>query len=190
MERPAERAAERAAGRFHRVDLAILRILQREGRRTFSEIGAEIGLSAPSVHERVKKLEARRAIRGYGAVVDPAALGYDVLAFISIVQDAHADWDRLVDDFAAIPEIEECHHIAGEEDFLLKVRARDTGDLARVLRAVTSSPRVAATRTAVVFSTAFEGRPLPFQPDAPAAPRTEPAASRTDAPQTDAPPEP
>ncbi|OGN88073.1 MAG: hypothetical protein A2X23_06005 [Chloroflexi bacterium GWC2_73_18] len=155
-----------------RTDLAILRILQRDGRRTYAEIGGEIGLTAPSVHDRVKKLEARGAIRGYSAVVDPTALGYGVLAFISVIQDAHADWDQLLADFAAIREIEECHHIAGEEDYLLKVRARDTGDLARVLRTITASPRVRSTRTAVVFSSPFEGRPMP--PEEPA--QTEGAA--------------
>jgi Lrp/AsnC family leucine-responsive transcriptional regulator len=112
---------------------------------------------------------ARGVIRGYAAVVDPTALGYDILAFSWITQAPGTTSHDLTDAFAAIPEIEECHHITGEADYLIKVRARDTRDLERVLHAVQATPNVFQTETDVVFSSGFERRPLhvPAETDEP-----------------------
>ena len=143
-------------------DAKILGVLQRDGRRPYAELGAEVGMSGPSAHERVKKLEARGVITGYSAVVDPAAVGLNILAFAWITQAPGTAATDLTADFAAIPEIEECHHIAGEADYLLKVRARDTRDLERVLRDVQETRHVFTTQTDVVFSSGFERRPLPL----------------------------
>lgn len=153
--------------RLSQNDARILDALQRDGRRPYAELGAEIGISGPSAHERVKKLEARGVIRGYAAVVDPAAIGYDILAFSWVTQAPGTTSHDLTDAFAAIPEIEECHHITGEADYLIKVRARDTRDLERVLRLVQGTPNVFQTETDVVFSSGFERRPLhvPGEPD-------------------------
>jgi len=141
-------------------DARILTVLQRDGRRPYAELGAEVGMTGPSAHERVKKLEARGVIQGYAALVDPRALGYDVLAFSWITQAPGTMSHDMTQAFAAIPEIEECHHITGEADYLIKVRARDTRDLERVLRRVQSTPDVFSTETDVVFSSGFERRPL------------------------------
>jgi Lrp/AsnC family transcriptional regulator, leucine-responsive regulatory protein len=141
-------------------DARILDVLQRDGRRPYAELGAEVGMSGPSAHERVKKLEARGVITGYAAVVDPRALGYDILAFTWVTQAPGTVSHDLTDAFAAVPEIEECHHITGEADYLIKVRARDTRDLERVLRLVQSTSDVFQTETDVVFSSGFERRPL------------------------------
>jgi Lrp/AsnC family leucine-responsive transcriptional regulator len=141
-------------------DARILEILQREGRRPYADLGAEVGMSGPSAHERVKKLEARGVICGYAAIVDPTTIGYDILAFSWITQAPGTTSHDLTEAFAAIPEIEECHHITGEADYLIKVRARDTRDLERVLRAVQATPNVFQTETDVVFSSGFERRPL------------------------------
>jgi Lrp/AsnC family leucine-responsive transcriptional regulator len=141
-------------------DARILDILQRDARRPYAELGADVGMSGPSAHERVKKLEARGVIRGYAAVVDPAAVGLGILAFSWITQAPGTAATDLTDEFAAIPEIEECHHIAGEADYLLKVRARDTRDLERVLRLIQATRHVFTTETDVVFSSGFERRPL------------------------------
>jgi Lrp/AsnC family leucine-responsive transcriptional regulator len=126
-------------------------------------------MSGPSAHERVKKLEARGVIRGYAAIVDPASVGLGILAFSWITQAPGTAATDLTDDFAAIPEIEECHHITGEADYLIKVRARDTRDLERVLRRVQATQDVFQTETDVVFSSGFERRPLhvPTETDEP-----------------------
>src|ERR1051325_3447853 len=89
-------------------DAKILSVLQRDGRLPYQELGAEVGMSGPSAHERVKKLEARGVITGYAALVDPRALGYDILAFSWITQAPGTAQIDLTDAFAAIPEIEEC----------------------------------------------------------------------------------
>ncbi len=146
--------------RSGQLDSRILEILQKDGRRPYAEVGAEIGISGPSAHERIKKLEARGVITGYGARVDPGAVGYDVVAFTWITMAPGTAAADLTADFATIPEIEECHHIAGQADYILKIRARDNLDLERVVRKVQATQHVFTTETDVVFSTAFEGRPL------------------------------
>jgi Lrp/AsnC family leucine-responsive transcriptional regulator len=141
-------------------DARILDVLQRDGRRAYADLGADVGMSGPSAHERVKKLEGRGVITGYAAIVDPRAVGYDILAFTWVTQAPGTVAHDLTESFAGIPEIEECHHITGEADYLVKVRARDTRDLERVLRRVQSTPDVFQTETDVVFSSGFERRPL------------------------------
>jgi Lrp/AsnC family leucine-responsive transcriptional regulator len=117
-------------------------------------------MSAPSAHERVKKLEARGVIQGYGARLDARAMGRGILAFSWIRQSPGTSSTDLTEAFRLLPEVEECHHIAGEADYLLKVRAADTLDLERVMRQVQAIPFVYTTETDVVYSSAFEHRPL------------------------------
>lgn len=176
-----------AKGELDRVDARILEILQRDGRRTYAEVGSEVGISGPSAHERIKKLEARGVITGYAATVDPAAVGRGVLAFTWITQSPGTTATDLTGDFARIPEIEECHHIAGEADYLLKVRARDTRDLERILHRVQSTRHVFTTETDVVFSSAFERRPIRLLAEWDVQPDTGPEAAREAGPETEAP---
>lgn len=146
--------------RLSEIDARILQVLQQDGRKPYADVGAEVGISGPSAYERIKKLEARGVIRGYAAQVDPVALGLGILAFTWITQAPGTTATDLTGDFARIPEIEECHHVAGEADYLLKIRAHDTRDLERVLHDVQATRHVFTTETDVVFSTAFERRPF------------------------------
>ena len=146
-------------------DARLLRILQKDGRRSYADLGTDLGMAGPSVHERVKKLESRGVIRGYSADVSPVAVGLGVLAFTWVTQAPGTIATDLVPDFAAIGEIEECHHIAGEADYLLKIRARDMEHLGTVVRRVQTTANVFATETDVAFTTAFERRPLPVVRD-------------------------
>jgi len=143
-----------------RIDARLLELLQADGRRAYADLGAAAGISGPAAHERVKKLEARGVIRGYHAHVDPDAVGLGVLAFTWVTQAPGTVDTDLTADFEAVPEIEECHRIAGEADYLLKIRARDTRDLERVVRLIQATKHVFQSETDVVFSTAFESRPL------------------------------
>jgi Lrp/AsnC family leucine-responsive transcriptional regulator len=145
------------------IDARIIGILQADGRRSYADIGTELGMAGPSAHERVKKLESRGVIRGYRAAVDPAAVGLSVLAFTWVTQAPGTISTDLTPEFGAIPEIEECHYIAGEADYILKIRARDMEHLGEVVRAVQTTRHVFSTETDVVFSTGFEGRPLPLE---------------------------
>ncbi|MEI7742484.1 MAG: Lrp/AsnC family transcriptional regulator [Chloroflexota bacterium] len=143
-------------------DARLLAILQVDGRRSYADLGVDLGMAGPSAHERVKKLESRGVIRGYSANVSPAALGLTVLAFTWVTQAPGTITIDLMPAFAEIPEIEECHHIAGEADYILKIRAADMEHLGRVVRLVQTANHVFSTETDVVFTTGFEGRPLPF----------------------------
>ena len=145
---------------MNEVDARILAILQRDGRRPYAEVGAELGMSGPSAYERIKKLEARGVIQGYAAMVDPLVVGLGVTAFTWITQAPGTTTTDLTDDFRSIPEIEECHHMAGEADYLLKIRARDTRDLEQIVHRIQAVHHVFTTETDVVFSTAFERRPF------------------------------
>lgn len=144
-------------------DLRILAVLQRDGRASYAEIGAAAGMSAPSAHERVKRLESRGIIHGFTALLDADAVGFGVLAFSRIRQAPGTTTTDLTADFAAIPEVEDCHHVAGEADYLLKIRATDTLDLERVMQRVQAIRHVYTTETEIAFSTAFERRPLPLE---------------------------
>jgi Lrp/AsnC family transcriptional regulator, leucine-responsive regulatory protein len=153
-------------------DARLVAILQADGRRSYADIGADLGMAGPSAHERVKKLESRGVIRGYSATVEPAAVGLSVLAFTWVTQAPGTISTDLTPFFAAVPEIEECHYIAGEADYILKIRARDMDHLGAVVRQVQTTPHVFSTETDVVFSTGFEGRPLPLGRSASDAPET------------------
>jgi Lrp/AsnC family leucine-responsive transcriptional regulator len=142
-------------------DARVLALLQAQGRRSYADMGSELGMAGPSVHERVKKLEAKGVIRGYAADVDPAAVGLSVLAFTWVTQAPGSIAHDLTPIFAAIPEIEECHYIAGEADYLLKIRARDMEQLGGIVRRIQTTEDVFSTETDVVFTTSFERRPLP-----------------------------
>ena len=151
-------------------DARVLGILQVDGRRSYADLGADLGMAGPSAHERVKKLESRGVIRRYVADIDPAALGLNVVAFTWVTQVPGTVSVDLTPRFAAIAEIEDCHSIAGEADYLLKIRARDMAHLGEVVRRVQTTEHVFATETDVAFSTGFERRPLPVEATAPAKP--------------------
>lgn len=153
-----------------RADLRILDILQRDGRASYADIGSAVGMTAPSAHERVKKLEARGVITGYAARLDARAVGRGILAFSWIRQSPGPPTTDLTEAFRDLPEVEECHHIAGEADYLLKVRAADTLDLERVMKRIQAVPFVYTTETDVVYSSAFEQRPLAIVPETDADP--------------------
>jgi Lrp/AsnC family leucine-responsive transcriptional regulator len=138
-------------------DLAIIAALQDEGRATFAEVGRRVGLAASSVHERVRKLEQSGAIRRYRAEVDPQVLGLFVTALVSVTPLDPRQPDDLPDRVKEFPEVEDCHAVAGDENYILKVRAATTADLEDFLRRLREKAEV-QTRTTVVLSTPFEHR--------------------------------
>ncbi len=159
-------------------DARLLEILQTEGRSSYADLGADVGMAGPSAHERVKKLEGRGVIRRYAAIVDPGSVGLTALAFTWVTQAPGTVAIDLTPEFAQIAEIEECHHMAGEADYLLKIRARDMNHLGDVVRRVQTTKHVFSTETDVVFTTGFEGRPLPLGQE------PEPAAETDRPPRT------
>ncbi|MBV9822831.1 MAG: Lrp/AsnC family transcriptional regulator [Actinobacteria bacterium] len=140
------------------VDRAILDALRANARATFAELAREVGLSAPAVHERVNKLEAQNVITGYHAAVAPESLGYSMSALVGIFLSDIADVDAVADQLAALPAVEDCWFVAGEESFVVKVRVPDISGLEHAIRALSKLKGVARTRSTVVLSTRFEGR--------------------------------
>lgn len=143
------------------IDKQILSIVQNDGRISNAEIARQVNLAASAVLERIRKLEERGVIRGYAATVDPRAVGFGLTAFVSVRTNECGDGtDQLL---AAIPEVLEVHDVAGEDSYLLKVRAADPEDLSVLLKEkIKSIPTVVTTRTTVVLQTVKETSALPL----------------------------
>jgi Lrp/AsnC family transcriptional regulator, leucine-responsive regulatory protein len=141
------------------VDRRIIAALRADGRATYAELGRWVGLSASAVHERVSKLEASGVILGYHAVVDPRAVGLAVTALIGLQPTDTGDDDAIAAGIAALDEVESCWAVAGEEVFVIKIRVATVEELERSLHRLRRIEGVARTRTTVVLSTRFEGRP-------------------------------
>lgn len=138
------------------IDRRILEMLQGDCKLALAKLGEQVGLSAPSIVERVRKLEHEGFIKGYHARLDARRLGLDVTAFIS-VWTTHAraikEFDQHLKDF---DDVLECHHVTGDPTLLLKVKTRNTQSLERLISAVRSLPGVERTETNVVLSTLVE----------------------------------
>jgi Lrp/AsnC family leucine-responsive transcriptional regulator len=147
-------------------DAKILEILQREGRTTNVELARAVELTPSSTLERVRKLEERGLIRGYTAILDPHALGLGLVAYIFVRVDDRDDVvgrsETTAEALAGLPSVQELHHLAGEDCFLVKVRARDTDDLYRILRDEFGQFKtIRSTRTTIVLKTVKESAHLP-----------------------------
>jgi Lrp/AsnC family leucine-responsive transcriptional regulator len=144
-------------------DRQILSILQVNARISNAEIARQVGMAPSAVFERVRKLEERGVIGGYAARIDPKAADLGLLAFIFVRSDDSAGEDDAARVLAALPEVQEVHHVAGEDCFLVKVRTRDTDALGALLRdRVKCIPSVRTTRTTIVLDTIKESPTLPL----------------------------
>ena len=146
-------------------DAKILEILQKDGRTTNVELARAVELTPSATLERVRKLEERGLIKGYTALLDPHALGLGLVAFIFLrVEDPDDLVYNAEEELAALPSVLELHHLAGEDCFLLKVRARDTDDLYRFLRdELGRFKAIRSTRTTIVLKTVKESTGLPLE---------------------------
>ncbi len=140
-------------------DRLILKLLGADGRMSFTDLGRATGLSTSAVHQRVKRLEQRGLITGYGATVNHDEIGLPLTAFISIRPIDPSEPDDSPDDLRDISEIESCWSVAGEESYILKVRVATPVDLEDLLARIRAAANV-ATRTTIVLSTPYENRPV------------------------------
>jgi Lrp/AsnC family leucine-responsive transcriptional regulator len=145
-------------GGVEEIDRQIVELLCADGRMSFTDLGKRTGLSTSAAQQRVRRLEQRGVLRGYTAVVDPDAIGLPLTAFISIKPTDAAAPDDLPDKLAGIAAIEACHSVAGDENYILKVRVATPGALEALLGEIRSTVNV-STRTTVVLSTPYENRP-------------------------------
>ena len=144
-------------------DLQILTILQSNARTPNAEIARQVGMAPSAILERIRKLEQRGVIQGYEARIDPAALGLGLLAYVAVRTDERVGDECAGERLARIPEVQEVHHVAGEDCYLLKVRVRDAKALGRLLQErIKAVEPVRATRTTVVLDTLRESSLLPL----------------------------
>ena len=139
-------------------DRRIVALLAEDGRMSFTDLAKETGLSVSAVHQRVKRLQSRGVLRGFTAAVDAEAVGLPITAFVSIKPIDPSAPDDAPDRLRSLRAIEACHSVAGEESYILKVRVASPADLEGLLQDIRAAAGV-STRTTVVLSTPFEGRP-------------------------------
>jgi Lrp/AsnC family leucine-responsive transcriptional regulator len=136
------------------IDRRILALLQQDAKRSQADVAKEVGLTAPSVNERIRKLERAGFIRGYVALLDDRKLGYDITAFVEVFVEHPKFETPFIEAVAELDEVLECHHITGEFSLLLKVKVTDMAAFRRLLIEKLNTIRgVRQTRTVMVLST-------------------------------------
>jgi Lrp/AsnC family leucine-responsive transcriptional regulator len=144
------------------IDLQILEQLQANARETQADIARAVGLAPSAVLERIRKLEARGVIRGYSTDVNPRVLGLGLLAFVAVRSEEASVDPQIAKALSESPEVLEVHHVAGDDCYLIKVRARDAEHLGQLLRTRFGRiPGVRSTRTTIVLETVKETSRLP-----------------------------
>jgi Lrp/AsnC family leucine-responsive transcriptional regulator len=144
-------------------DSKALELLQRHGRESWASLGEALGMTGPAAADRVRRLEDGGVIKGYTAVVDPEAVGLALTAFVAVTLERPSHRTAFLRRVAALPEVQECHHVAGDDDYVLKVRCRGPADLDRVISdELKSVAGVARTRTTIVLRTVKETTAVPL----------------------------
>lgn len=147
---------------LNEVDFRAIQYLMTQGRITWSELAGVLELSAPATADRVRRLEERGVISGYAALVDPDAIGCGLTAFVSVTLEKSKHLNTFLKKVNNLPEVQECHHVTGDDDYLLKIRCRDTTELERIVgQELKSITGISKTRTTIVLSTAKESPVLP-----------------------------
>lgn len=148
---------------LNEIDAKILNFLQDNARETQAEIARAVGLAASAVMERIRKLETRGVIRGYTALLDPKVMGQGMLAFVAVRSEEGPGDNEVARQLAALSEVLEVHHVAGEDCYLVKVRAKDAEHLGILLRTrIGRISGVRSTRTTIVLETVKETSRLPI----------------------------
>jgi Lrp/AsnC family leucine-responsive transcriptional regulator len=142
------------------LDIKILNQLQMQGRTKRSQLAEAVGLSIPSVSERLHKLEERNVITGYSAKLDKKVFGYDIMAFVLVIMESSKHYKHLSSKVEKHPLILECHSILGEGSHILKVIAKNSEDLEKLLGEIQAYPGVLSTKTYFVLSTIKESSVL------------------------------
>lgn len=150
--------------RIDDIDAKILELLQAEGRLKRSEIAESVGLSLPSVSERMRKLEERGIIAGYHAVVDAKRLQMDITAFIRVMVDRSRYFTEFVERAIDLDEVQEVHSVTGEGSHMLRVCTRNTASLERLLSKIQAWPGVHGTSTSIVLTSFKDTRTLHVTP--------------------------
>jgi Lrp/AsnC family leucine-responsive transcriptional regulator len=150
---------------INEIDTSILELLQDNARISQADVARMVGLAPSAVLERIRKLESRGIVRGYTALLDPHAVEQSMLAFVAVKSEEGPGDDSVAKALAQCPEVLEVHHVAGDDCYLLKVRARDAEHVGHLLRHKFGRiPGVKSTRTTIVLETVKETPRLPVRP--------------------------
>lgn len=139
-----------------KIDIQILNALQENGRVKRNVIAELVGLSLPSLSERLNKMEGQGIIEGYYAKLNKKVFGYDIMAFITVVMDSSKNYSSLANNVKKTPEILECYSVLGEGSHIMKAALRDTEALEKLLGKIQAWPGVTRTITSFVLSTIKE----------------------------------
>ncbi len=145
------------------LDITILKKLQENGRTKRNELADAIGLSIPSLSERLRKLEENGIIEGYYTKLNRHAFGFDIMAFVTVIMDSSKNFEKFTEHVKKTPEILECYSILGEGSHLLKTVVRGTKDLEQLLSKIQSWPGVTRTVTSFILSAIKETTSLNIQ---------------------------
>jgi Lrp/AsnC family transcriptional regulator, leucine-responsive regulatory protein len=140
------------------INATIVALLARDGRMSFTELARRTGLSVSAAQQRVRRLEQRGVIKGYGAVISAEDIGLPLTAFVSIKPFDPAAPDDSPDRLKHLAAIEACHSVAGDANYILKVRVASPGALEDLLQQIRAAANV-STHTTIVLSTPYENRP-------------------------------
>lgn len=145
------------------LDFAVISELMKKGRASWAELAQKVGLSAPGLMDRIRRLEEKKIIRGYKAIIDPEALGLDILAFVSVSLEKPTHRSNFLKRIKSISEIQECHQITGEYDYLLKIRTINSRHLDQIVnQGIKSLAGVTRVYTSVVMGSEKETTELPL----------------------------
>jgi len=144
------------------IDRRLLQELQQDCKTPLSKLGDRVGLGAPAVMDRLRKLESAGVITGYRAVVDSRRVGLDITAFIGVSINYPKDIEQFLAQVAERAEVLECHHVTGEHTLLLKVKTENTASLERVISALRRVEGVTRTESMIVLSTSAETSQVPL----------------------------
>lgn len=147
-----------------KLDLKILNKLSNQARITLAELASDLGISSPAISERIKKHEEKGVISRYAAIINPESVNINITAFIAVTLQAPNSRNDFIELVNKLPEIQECHHIAGNEDYFLKVRCSSIRDLESLLSNKLKDKNIAyKTNSTIVLSTVKETTALPLE---------------------------
>lgn len=145
------------------LDYKALSRLQQFGRDSWKHLGEILGITAQAAADRIHRLEEQGVVHGYAALIDPDAVGLHVAAFVAVSLERPRYREAFLERVSSLSEVQECHHVSGDDDYLLKVRCRSTGDLERVVGdEIRAIPGVVRTRTTIVLRSTKETVALPL----------------------------
>ena len=145
------------------LDVKLLSVLSRSGRVRWSALAEQFGVSPPAIADRVRRLEQSKTIQGYTVLLDARKLGFDLTAFISVTLAHPQHRQAFIDYVQLTPQIQSCHHVTGEGDYLLRICCAGTAELERILsEELKLLPGVVQTRTSIALSAVKDGVALPL----------------------------